>query len=162
MIAPKLRVVAGFMIILALLYIQSQFRITIVVGDSMLPTFRSGDILLVDKQGYVKSEPQRYDIVVAKKRNDLIVKRIVGLPGESIELRNGTLWVNNQRMPLEHRVNPGHLTIGKGSLASQKYALLGDNRAMMENVCVHAVVPCDKIVGKVIRSWRLWPHIQNR
>jgi signal peptidase I len=157
LLTGKVKILIGFLIIVVLLSIQSRFRLSLVVGNSMLPTFRSGDLILIDKQSYFVTEPQRDDIVLAKKRSDLIVKRIVGLPGETIELRNGVLFVNDRLVLPNHPVNKGSLTIGRGHLGPDKYALLGDNHAILESVCVHAILPPDKIVGRVIGSLRLWP-----
>lgn len=140
-----------------LLVFRANFSLYIAKGESMLPGIRSGDLILVDKSVYGANAPQRGDIVVAREGNDLIVKRVVGLPGEEVELRRGNLYVNQRPLAEEYAVEPGWLSLGKGRLLEDRYALLGDNRSVSSSVFVHAVVARDQILGKVIHSLHLWP-----
>lgn len=140
-----------------LLVFRAQFVLFIAKGESMLPGLRSGDLVLVDKLAYRAKNPERGDIVVARKGNDLIVKRVVGLPREEVELRQGILYVNHHALAEEYPVGPGWLSLRKGRLWEDRYALLGDNRSVSGSVFVHAVVSKDLILGKVIQSVRLWP-----
>jgi signal peptidase I len=135
-----------------LLLIRAHFSIYIAKGESMHPGLRSGDLVLVDKLAYRTTDPERGDIVVAQEGNDLIVKRVVGLPGEEVELRRGELYVNRRSLAEEYSVEPGWLSLGKGRLLENKYALLGDNRSVSSSVFVHAVVSKEQIVGRVIWS----------
>src|SRR5690242_10674039 len=64
----------------AAIIFHEYFQITIVVGDSMLPTLEPGELLLVSRRAYQHTEPQRGDIVMARYGADFILKRIVGLP----------------------------------------------------------------------------------
>ena len=66
----------------------------IVVGDSMVPTLKDGQILLLNKFDYKINDIERYDIVVIKVGNGEIIKRVIGLPGENIEYRDNTLYIN--------------------------------------------------------------------
>ena len=140
-----------------LLVFRAHFSLYIAKGESMLPGLRSGDLVLVDKLAYKATDPERGDIVVALEGNDLIVKRVVGLPGEEVELRRGELYVNQLPLAEDYGVEPGWLSLRKGRLLENKYALLGDNRSVSSSVFVHAVVSKDQILGKVIHSVRLWP-----
>ena len=151
----SLILIAG--ILLLLLLLRSHFALCLVKGGSMLPGLQSGDLLLVDRLAYQSAGPDRGDIVVAHSRDDLIVKRVVGLPGEEVELCRGKLLVNQQRFAERYPIEPGGLTLRKGRLFDQRYALLGDNRSMPLMLSVHAVVSKDQIVGKVVHSLRLWP-----
>ncbi|MBI4661910.1 MAG: signal peptidase I [Verrucomicrobia bacterium] len=155
-----LRLVVLISVLVGVLLVwRSHFRLTLVVGQSMLPTFSTGDLLLVDQQVYRNVEPRRGDIVVARYNEDLIVKRVVGLPGEEVELDKGRLCINGRPTALGHSIQPGLLSIGRGKLLEQKFALLGDNRALPLSQVVHAVVARDQIVGQVIFSLRLRkPH----
>jgi len=139
------------------LLFRAHFVLCLAKGESMLPGLRSGDLLLVDKLAYETKDPMRGDVVVARERHELIVKRVVGLPGEEIEVRQGRLIVNQRPFAETHAVEPGWLSLRKGRLLENKYALLGDNRSVSGSVSVHAVVAKDQILGKVIRSVRLWP-----
>ena len=94
-------------------------------------------------------------MVVAKNHHELIVKRIVGLPGEEIEVKVGRIYINQTRLTEHYTVTPGTIQIGAGRLAEGKYALLGDNRSLLISQQIHAVVPKDQIVGKVVWSFHL-------
>jgi len=111
----------------------------------------------VDRLAYRAKDPQRGDIVVAREGNDLIVKRVVGLPGEEVELQQGKLYINQRPLAEEYDVEPGWLSLGKGRLLEDKYALLGDNRSVSSSVFVHTVVSKDQILGKVVYSLHLRP-----
>jgi signal peptidase I len=140
-----------------LLCLRSHFSLCLVKGESMLPSLRSGDLLLVDSFAYRRAGPERGDIVVARNQHGLIVKRVVGLPGEDVELRQGELLVNRLPVAEGYSVEPGWLSLRRGRLFDHRYALLGDNRSLPVILSVHAVVAKDQILGKVVHSLRLWP-----
>lgn len=148
--------VLGGATMLLLLVLRWHFGLTLVLGESMAPTFGTGDLLLLNRETYRNADPERGDIVVARQRAGLIVKRVVGLPGEEVELKRGNLYINQRRVAEPYRVEPGTLNIEKGRLAEDRFALLGDNRALPPSLVVHAIVPKDRIVGKVVFSIRWW------
>jgi signal peptidase I len=133
------------------------FRLALVVGESMCPQYHTGDLLLVDRSAYREVEPQRGDIVVARYGREIIVKRVVGLPGEEVALHHGHLYVNGAPMPERHAIEPGTVEISPGILFAGKFALLGDNRALPITLLVHAVVSKEELVGKVVGSFRSKP-----
>lgn len=142
----------AFVLLGALLLVRFHYQITIVQGASMQPTFHTGDLLLVDRQAYQKNTPRRGEIVIARYQGDLLVKRIVGLPGEKVEVADGVLYVNDKAMVEKHPIRAGQLSVGEGTLAPRKYALLGDNRHGAASVLVHGVVAEEQIVGRVVGS----------
>ncbi len=152
----RLLLLAGGLMALLLL-VRAHFALCLTKGESMFPSLRSGDLVLVDKLAYRATQPERGDIVVARVRNELLVKRVVGLPGEEVELRQGQLYVNQHSLAEEYAVEPGWLSLRKGRLLENKYALLGDNRSVSSAMSVHAVASKEQIIGKVIHSVRLWP-----
>jgi len=129
---------------------QSRYQITVVSGESMLPTLKSGDLLLVDKRAYKRVEPDRGDIVVARRSGGLIVKRVVGLPGEEVKVKKGRLYINGGRMNEYHAIYPGYLDVGKGTLFPGDFATLGDNRAVPPLTAIHPIVTKADILGKVV------------
>lgn len=136
---------------------RTHFSLYLAKGESMHPGLRSGDLVLVDKLAYRAENPERGDIVVARDRDGLIVKRVVGLPGEEVELRLGELLVNRLPLAEDYAVEPGRLSLGRGRLLEDRYALLGDNRSVSGLVFIHAIATKDQILGKVMHSVRLWP-----
>jgi signal peptidase I len=139
-----------------------RYRLVGVVGNSMAPTFSTGDLLVVDLWTYRDRPPQRGEVVVARHRDEFLVKRVVGLPGEEVGVRLGRVEVNGLRQAAHHDFEPGLLDIAPGHLMSDRYALLGDNRGIEPSAFVHAIVSSQQILGPVtgavrwsaIRRWR--------
>jgi signal peptidase I len=133
---------------------HANYRLTIVAGDSMNPTFRSGDILLVDRHAYDGRIPARGDIVTAVSQGELLVKRVVGLPGEAVKIDDGTLLIDGSPVLETYVRLNGHLFIGEGLLTGNRFGLIGDNRAFP-----HATMPViasgKEIVGRVVASFSL-------
>jgi signal peptidase I len=147
--------IAGIVSIPLLLVCHARFQLTIVAGDSMLPTLRSGDVLLLDRRAYQSTEPQRGDIVVARYSAKLIVKRIVGLPGEELEVREGTLYINGKPHREDYRTKEGLFDVAKGKLFDGDFATLGDNRAIPAALAVHPILSKPDILGRVVlSSWK--------
>lgn len=159
LLVSRLRLPAlGGALILLVAVLRTHFLLSLVVGNSMLPTFEPGDLLVVDKRAYRCTEPKRGDLVVARHRNDVIVKRVVGLSEEEIEIAEGGLVVNGNAMPEAYVVRKGMLFVGKGRVSEGKFAMIGDNRALSGGAIVSAIVPKEQIIGKVVFSVRLAPR----
>ena len=148
-------ILIGSGLIASVLVLRLFFLVSRVQGDSMLPTFHNGDWMLVSKRAFVRQAPQRGDIVVSHYRGELIVKRVLGLPGEEIEIKSGELLINGvlQREPYDLQMGPAD--VGRGTVAREKFALMGDNRGIPSRQMIAAVAPRDQIVGKVVYSFRL-------
>lgn len=151
---PRLLIV-GVGLVAAVALLQSRFCLVLSVGESMNPTLASRELLLVDRAAYRHAEPRRGDIVVARHFGEWITKRVVGLPGETAEVRAGRLFVNGKPLPEQYRVLPGPLNISPGTLLPGRFALLGDNRDMSDSLTIHAVVGQDQILGRVVGSVHL-------
>ena len=126
------RDVALLAIFLALIH---SFVTTIffVDGESMAPTLTSNEVLLVNKLAYLASSPARGDIVVLRFPGDpekrKFVKRIIGLPGETVIIQDGTVSLNGKQisepyLPLNLRTLPNRQI----ALSRDEYYLMGDNR----------------------------------
>lgn len=148
-------IVLGLTCVAIVFWLKSHVGFVVVDGDSMLPTFQSGDLLLVHKRAYRRSEPARGDIVVSRFRSELIVKRIVGLPGETVEVVAGSVYVNAAALPERYPLRPGVLQVSPGELMPDRYAVLGDNRAGSDYQLFFAVIPREHIVGKTTLAFRL-------
>jgi signal peptidase I len=134
---------------------RTRFCLNLVKGQSMQPGLSSRDLLVVDKMAYAGSAPRRGEVVVARALSDLIVKRIVGLPGEVVEVRLGTVLVNGAPLTESYAVAHGRLTLRSGTLLDDRYALLGDNRSLPASVSIHAILPRSSMVGRVVYTLRL-------
>lgn len=123
-----------------------------VQGFSMEPTLEDGQYIVVNKAAYWFGEPQRGDIVVfdSPQTNHGIIHRIVGLPGETVKIDDGKLYINGEgkREPYieGHSISVPARKIPKGS-----YFIVGDNRSAAS----WAVVPREDIIGKAWFCY--WP-----
>ena len=142
-----------------------------VKGDSMLPNFHTSDYLLTDKLSYRFKPPNRGDVVVFRyplaPQYDYI-KRIIGLPNEEIEIKDGRITIYNQDHPKgfvldESYLKLGTKTIGRSSIPDEdrikipekQYAVMGDNRQQSSDSREWGMVSLDNIIGRV---WlRYWP-----
>ena len=115
------------------MYIASPF---IVSGGSMDPTFGNGHYLIVDQISYRFDEPERGDVVIFKYPNDtskFFIKRVIGLPGETVELRNGVTIIKNEMLPGGFTLDESYVKFKKNdtmtiTLAEDEYFMMGDNR----------------------------------
>lgn len=139
-------------------------------GHSMVPNFQSGDYVLTDKISYRLGQPQRGDIVVfhAPEAANCVqgtgcdfIKRILALPGETVEVRNGTIFVNDRPLPepyvpSEYQTLPGSYTQrGAVVLGTDEYFTVGDNRPHSSDSRSWGPVHRADIVGKAF--FRYWP-----
>jgi signal peptidase I len=122
-----------FVLIPIRLWIAQPF---IVVGNSMYPTFHGGDYLVVDEISYRFKEPQRGDVIVFRppvNPKDHFIKRIVGMPGETIEVTNNVVVIKNNTHPegiiLEEPYVSSEREASKSlTLGEDEYFVMGDNR----------------------------------
>ncbi len=133
-------------------------------SPSMEPTLIKDDRLLVEKLSYRFSQPQRGDIVVfnptaaleEQKYQDAFIKRVVGLPGERIEVKDGKVLVNGQPIAENYTAErPNYNWQFEGVIPANSYIVLGDNRNNSYDSHYWGLVPKDKIVGRAIV--RFWP-----
>ena len=136
-----------------------------VKGQSMEPNFHDNDYLIVDELSYRLRVPERGEVIVLKSevlQNQFLIKRIVGLPGETIQIQNGRVMIFNAQDPQgfvldEPYLAPGEVTDGneKVSLGPDQYFVMGDNRRFSYDSRRWGTLTRSDIVG---RAWiRLWP-----
>jgi signal peptidase I len=147
----------GTALILALAVLSHEFKLAVVVGQSMLPTLHPGDVLIVDRRAYDQSDPGRGDIVVARYGKDWVVKRVVGLPGEEVEVKKGALYIDGAPEPEDHSIEQGPLDVEKGRLLAGDFATLGDNRAVPAVLAIHPILSRSEMLGKVVFSISILP-----
>jgi signal peptidase I len=144
-------------VLLALVVHLFLAQATVVFGRSMEPNLSPGQRLIVEKFSYRVRAPLRTDIVVVDlpHLDDMLVKRVVGLPGETIAVRQGLVYVNGAPLmePFAHGVD--RATMAPLRLGANEYFVLGDNRGDSNDSRYFGAVPRERIVGRV---WlRYWP-----
>jgi signal peptidase I len=140
------------------------FQPFIVKGDSMIPNFHSGDYIVVDEISYRFSSPKRGDVVVLKYPLDTtqrFIKRIIGLPGETVEIQNGKVDIlkNGKDIRLnETTYLPNGLTTSGNvdvTLKPGQYFVMGDNRPYSYDSRSWGILPKDDIIGRAFL--RIYP-----
>lgn len=157
-------IVIAILIVLPVRYFL--FQPFIVKGESMVPTFQSGDYLIVDEISYRIKSPERGDVVVFKYPLDTtqrFIKRIIGLPGETVQIKNGKVWISqngSEFEQLDESYLPGTITDGSTqvTLKENQYFVLGDNRFYSYDSRRWGTLPREDIVGKA--ALRLFPVSQ--
>lgn len=134
--------------------------IFLVSGESMEPALQSGDLLWVNKIAYLTTGPKRGDIVILKYPGDpdkrKFVKRIVGLPGETVQIKKGEIFVNGDAL------TEAYLPVGVQTepniaekLKDDVFYTLGDNRLNSSDSRVFGGTPRRFLIGRA--KFRLWP-----
>ena len=150
--------------VLCLVYLVIHFvgQRTQVQGSSMEPTLSAADNLIVDKLSYRFSDPERYDIIVfLQKEETFYIKRIIGLPGETVQIdEEGNIYVNGEVIEESYGkeviANPGR-AYEPVELGQDEYFVLGDNRNNSTDSREPSVgnIRRENIIG---RAWlRIWP-----
>ncbi len=132
----------------------------VVSGSSMVPNFHNRDYLIIDRISYRTSLPKRGDVIVLKFPKDtsqFFIKRVIGLPGEKVNLEQGYVVITNKEHPEGMRLKETYLpaqgvTLGRPdpiTLGSDEYYVLGDNRTASSDSRVWGILPKNDIVGKV-------------
>jgi signal peptidase I len=136
----------------------------IIVGSSMYKSFHDGEFLLTNKLQYHFQTPQRGDVIIFKfdPTHDYI-KRVIGLPGDTIMLNEGSVYLNGKKLDESAYITPGNLTYGLDFLQNNKtiqvpahqYFVLGDNREESSDSRQWGFVDQSAIEGK---AWLVyWP-----
>ena len=144
-------------VVLAFLVTRYGFERTDVSGNSMNPVLQDGDSILVNKTAYMLFSPSRNDVIVfrqdGQEHSYYSVKRVVGLPGETIQIVEGVLYINDKPYEEINKVDK-MITAGvaeeKITLEKGEYFVLGDNRNQSEDSRYSSggMVTKKEIVGK--------------
>jgi signal peptidase I len=121
-------------------------------GISMLPTYHTGQINCVNRLAYLRHEPQRGDVVSVRLAGDSIMymKRIIGLPGESVAFHNGKTYINGEPLDEPYVKKTCDWEAGPFECATNEYYVVGDNRSMPIGLHTQGRATRDRIVGKVL------------
>ncbi|MEH7333452.1 signal peptidase I [Neobacillus drentensis] len=158
-------------VILAALIRYFLFAPIVVDGLSMMPTLKDQDRMIVSKFSYDIGKPKRFDIIVfhAPEHKDYI-KRVIGLPGDTIEYKDDVLYVNGKAYKepyldeYKKQVNDGPLTssfkleetaVGRKTVPPGELFVMGDNRRFSKDSRHIGTIPMSKVIGKT--SIVYWP-----
>jgi signal peptidase I len=129
-----------------------------VVMSSMEPNFYQGDCIMVSKVNYRSSGPQRGEVIVFSPPFDSphpFIKRVIGLPGEIIEIEDGSVSVNGTALDEDYVSALPNYTMHATQVPENEYFVLGDNRNNSNDSHTGWLVPRDNIIG---RAWFVyWP-----
>ncbi len=132
-------------------------RVT-VQGHSMEPSLEDGDVVLVNRGVYHFDDPERFDVIVFERENNGVtktyIKRIIGLPGETVQILNDTIYINGRALAAPDDlsyVSLSGLAEEPIQLDTDEYFVLGDNRESSEDSRFANIgsVMRDEIAGKV-------------
>lgn len=153
----------GVVLVLTFLIVRYVGQRTQVIGESMYPTLYDGDNLIVDKISYRFKDPERYDIIVFPYQyedNTYYIKRIIGLPGETVQITDGVIYINGNVLDEDYG---REVMLGSGlaadeiQLGADEFFVLGDNRNESKDSREPAVgnIERDDIIGRAFV--RIWP-----
>ncbi|MFA6423412.1 MAG: signal peptidase I [Patescibacteria group bacterium] len=156
-----LEVVKTFAIVLLVAFLLRKVIVQpfIVEGSSMEPNFHNNEYLLVDQVSYRLSEPKRGDVVIFKAPTNMevnYIKRVIGLPGETVEIKDSKIYVNKQELgePFLTRDEKTYIndSIDKTlniTLNANELFVLGDNRENSSDSREWGILPQENIIGRV-------------
>jgi len=125
-------------------------------GTSMLPTLENGEFVLINRLAYKFGQPERGDIIVFRSLNapEDLIKRVIGLPGETVRVDGGKVYVND--VPLtESYIAAAPVYIGTWEVPDGYLFVLGDNRNDSSDSHSWGLLPMENIVGKAVLVY--WP-----
>lgn len=134
-----------------------------VEGGSMSNTLLNGEIMFVTKPEYLSGDPERFDVVICHypdRGNTNFVKRVVGLPGDTVEIKDGYLYVNGEKYDEDYLTYRPNYTMSAYTVPEGEYFVLGDNRSNSNDSHLIGPISRDMIIGHVrhviwpLNSWR--------
>ncbi len=133
-------------------------------GSSMKPSFSSGDYLIINEIGYRFHEPKRGEVVIFRPpdgQKTFYIKRLIGLPGEKVEIKGGQVFINENKISEEIYLSEDEETDGNTELElkNNEYFVLGDNRDGSSDSRQWGTITREEIIGKV---WlRVFPFSES-
>lgn len=149
-------------IIVVLFIVVYVFSITQVVGSSMYPTLKNGEVLILNKFKYRFSDIKRGEIVSLRYADTkYFIKRVIGLPGDKVYIKNNTLYINDEEFKESYISDDLEYAdfslsdLGYDKIPDDMYFVLGDNRSDSVDSREIGLIKKDEIIGKI--GIRIWP-----
>ena len=150
-----------YLIIVIVVVLIRSFVVTpiLVSGDSMDPTLKDRELLLLNKINYRFNDIERFDIVVIRSEGKEIIKRVIGLPGENVLYRNNSLYIDGHEIKNKYNFDTNDFSLKTicncSYIPENKYLVLGDNRSVSKDSRILGFIDKKDIEGSVEVS--LWP-----
>ncbi|MGP1382695.1 MAG: signal peptidase I [Thainema sp.] len=156
-----LAIALGLALLIRLFVAEPRF----IPSDSMLPTLKIGDRLVVEKVSYRFHQPEPGDIIVFEPPQALqergylpdqaFIKRVIGQPGQQIEVHNGQVYADGQQLREPYILQPPNYEWGPALVPNDQYFVMGDNRNNSNDSHVWGFLPRQNIIGRAF--FRFWP-----
>lgn len=134
----------------------------VIPSESMQNTIMKGDRIIGNRLAYIKDDPKRYDIIIFKYPDDpskIFIKRVIGLPGETVTVKDGKVYIDNSEQPLPDNYCAEKMTgdFGPYKVPKNSYFVMGDNRnnSLDSRYWENTYVTKDAILAKA--AFRYWP-----
>lgn len=148
-------IVLSLVIFLLIRLVIQNYRIE---SHSMQPNFFEGEFILVNKLAFKLGEPTRGEVIVFHNPGNIeedYIKRVIGLPGDVVEIREQTIYINGQELAEPYATNPFRDNYGPETIPPNHLFVMGDNRGNSSDSRRIGPIPEDLIVGQ---AWlRVWP-----
>ena len=148
-------IVLSLVIFLLIRLVIQNYRIE---SHSMEPNFREGQFILVNKLAFKMGEPSRGEVIVFHNPGNVeedYIKRVIGLPGDEVEIRDQTVYINGQTLAEPYATNPFRDNYGPTVVPPNHLFVMGDNRGNSSDSRRIGPIPEELIVGQ---AWlRVWP-----
>ncbi len=161
----RLREIINLLFFLIAVYVLLEMATprSVVLSTSMQPNLIEGQRLLISRINYLFGKPNRGEIVVFEPNDyqegqDKLIKRLIGLPGEKIEFRNQSVYINGNLLNepyLNELCKSAYCPDDSWQLAANEYFMMGDNRNRSRDSRTFGPIKHQQIVGRAILRW--WP-----
>jgi len=150
------QVLLGFLLAVAItLFVMQGFCVT---GDCMQPHLYTGERVLANKLAYHLASPRRGDIVIFDYPKDIrqvYVKRVIGLPGETVAIQGGQVSINGRPLPEPYKAFAAHGDMTAQAIPPGQYFVMGDNRDVSDDSRYWGDLPRHDIIGRAVACY--WP-----